>query len=80
MIRLLLITLLTLFGFENMNKPKYDLRKQTSAMDKIVLWFYIHRFELLLAGIIISMILIVLATVLLFPAMDPWNNRFSEVI
>ena len=77
MIRLLILTLL---GFENMNKPKDDLRKQTSVMDKIVLWFYIHRFELLLAGIIISMILIVLATVLLFPAMDPWNNRFSEVI
>ena len=80
MIRLLLITLLTLFGFENMNKPKYDLRKQVSLMDKIVLWFYMHRFELLLIITITAMVVFVLALVFWFPAMDPYTNRFNEVI
>ena len=75
----LLIILLSLFGFEN-NKPKYDLHKQVSLMDKISVWFYRHRFELLLACIITSMVLIVLATVLWFPAMDPWTNRFDKVV
>lgn len=79
MFRLLILILLNLFGFEN-NKPKYDLRKQVSVKDKIVLWFYRHRFELLLVGIIIGMVLIVLAIVLWFPAMDPWTNRFDKVV
>lgn len=80
MFRLLILILLNLFGFEDTHKPKYDLRKQASLMDKISVWFYRHRFELLLACIITSMILLVLATVLWFPAMDPYTNRFNEVI
>ena len=79
MIRLLLMTLLTLFGFENTNKPKHDLRKQVSLIEKMALWFYTHRFTLLLIIMIIGVICVVVGMALWFPAMDPYTNRFNEV-
>ncbi|MBR1611734.1 MAG: hypothetical protein IJ672_09705 [Methanobrevibacter sp.] len=77
MIRLLILTLL---GFENMNKPKYDLRRQLTVMDKVNIWFNMHKYELLLLIVIAVMIMTVIALVWWFPAMDPYTNRFSEVI
>lgn len=80
MIRLLLMTLLTLFGFENTTKPKYDLRKQVTLTENVNAWFNRHKYRLLLIIIIVAMIMAVIALVKFFPAMDPWTNRFDEVI
>lgn len=80
MIRLLLMTLLTLFGFENTNKPKYDLHKQVTLTDRINAWFNRHKYTILLIIIAVSMVVGVIALVKWFPAMDPWNNRFDGVI
>ncbi|WP_407415740.1 hypothetical protein [Methanobrevibacter sp.] len=80
MFRLLMLILLNLLGFEDTHKPKYDLRKPVSGMDKIRLWFNRHKYEFLLILIIAIMILGVVALVKWFPAMDPYTNRFNEVI
>lgn len=80
MIHLVLMTLLSLFGFEDTNKPKYDLRRQVTLMDRVNAWFNMHKYELLLIVIIAVMIMTVVALVWWFPARDPYTNRFSEVI
>ena len=77
MIRILLF-LITYFGFEN--KPKADLRKKTSLADKVNSFIVMYRFELLLIITITFMVFFVLALVFWFPAMDPYTNRFNEVI
>ena len=72
-----LFLLLNLFGY---NIKPARLEKKLTLWEKIKEWITIHESELLLIIIIAMVVILVLATVKFFPAMDIWNNRFEEVI
>lgn len=73
-----LFLLLNLLGY-NTSEP-VRLQKKLTLTEKIRAWVKLHGPELLLITIIAMMIILVLAIIMFFPAMDIWNNRFEEVI
>ena len=79
MFRLIFLALLALLGYQVEPVPK-RLNRKLTIREKIKLWFHNHKYELLLLLAIVAMIVIVLALVWFFPAMDGYNNRCGEVI
>ena len=74
-----LFLLLNLFGYTITPEP-VRLQKKLTLTEKIRAWVKLHEPELLFILIIAMMIILVLAIIKFFPAMDIWNNRFEEVI
>ena len=80
MIKLILLILLNMFGFNfNKNEPT-RLEKKLTFREKVNRWTYIHQYELLLIITILMMVIFVIVAFAVVPPMDAWNNHFNEVI
>ena len=80
MFKLILVILLSMFGFNlNKNEPT-RLEKKLTFREKLNKWVYIHQYELLLIITILMMVTFVIVAFAVVPPMDMWNNHLHEVI
>ena len=78
MLRVILLVLLNLFGYNSQNPVR--LQKKLTWNEKIHIWAEVHEYELLFIITILMIVVFVLTVFALVPPLDLWNNHLQEVI
>ena len=77
-IQLILITLLSFFGY-NIEQQPARLGRKITLREKINCWVYIHRFELLLLITIMMMIIFALVVFLVIGSATDSGNMYNHI-
>lgn len=78
MLRVILLVLLNLFGYNSQSPVR--LQKKVPWNERIRIWVEVHEYELLLIITILMIVVFVLTVFALVPPLDMWNNHLQEVI